>query len=568
MTPVLYKSAALHHPKIGKEVIKLIFPWDSLHLSQIKEVLGRAWHKEHKYWTIPLTLQNCVWLKESGYIMHPDLKAWANKAYKLSKTPITDLIIPNFKCDLKPYQKGGIIKTVEWNGRILIADEMGLGKTVQALGYLQLNPTLRPAIVVCPATLKFNWQNEANKWMDNPNTHILSGTKVDGWVYNDIIIINYNILSFWVKYLKTLKPQVIILDESHYIKNPSTKRSKAVTTLCKGVPHVLALSGTPIENRPLEIYTTINLLHPALFPSAWKFKHKYCGAKHNGFGWDFNGASNIEELYRILTENVMIRRKKKDVLTELPDKTYTFVPLEITNRSEYNRAEKDFKKYMMDSVEVELKTELQQFMKKYEIEAINFGGHELQALKEEKAEKATALAQIEILKQLAVKGKIAACMEWIEDFLESGEKLVVFCEHIFIIDMLMHHFGKIAVKIDGSVSMKNRNEAVVAFQNSKKIKLFVGNAAAEVGITLTAASNVAVLEYPWAPGKLAQRIDRVHRITQKNAVGVYYLMALNTIEEKIATMLDSKQRVLDGLLDGKETLEVDLFSELINEYKN
>ena len=188
----------------------------------------------------------------------------------------------------------------------------------------------------------------------------------------------------------------------------------------------------------------------------------------------------------------------------------------------------------------------------------------------ERASNAATLAEIEGLKQLAVQGKMKQAIDWIQNFLDSDGKLVVFAVHKFVIDALMTHFGtQLAVKIDGSTPMADRQRAVDVFQHNPECRLFIGNIqAAGIGITLTTASNVVFLELPWQPGALVQAEDRCHRIGQKDSVNIYYLLATDTIEEKIAQLLDRKRKILDAVLDGKETDQESLLSELMNEYKN
>ncbi len=237
----------------------------------------------------------------------------------------------------------------------------------------------------------------------------------------------------------------------------------------------------------------------------------------------------------------MIRRKKADVLTELPDKIRSFVPLEITNRNEYDYVEANFIDWLKDNISDS---------------------------KAERAKRAEELVKVETLKQLAVKGKIKQVVEWIKDFLDSDGKLVVFAIHKETISALMEEFKNVAVKLDGSIPQNKRTEIAEQFQSDPNIRLFVGNIqAAGVAITLTAASSVAFVELPWTPGELSQAEDRCHRIGQKNAVNIYYLIAENTIEETIAKLLDTKRQVLDRVLDGTETDEQNLFSELLKKYK-
>lgn len=546
------KKSAILINDTNESVIKIILPYSISNLKEMHSIDGRKWNKKDKFWTIPLSLENVFKLKKWKYSLEHSLRNWANKEWKrerdtIKKLKIKKLKIKNLKGTLFPFQKKGVIFLENHNGRALLADEMGLGKTIQALAWLQLHRKKRPVIIICPASLKLNWEAETRKWIEYKNIQILSGNTPHPIFNTDILIINFDILSYWILSLKKIAPQIIIIDEAHYMKSNSTKRTKAIKQLCKDIPHIIALSGTPIMSKPVEIYNIIHLLNPSIFPNKWTFLHKYCGAKHNGFGWDFSGATNAQELHQILTNKIMIRRKKKNVLKDLPDKIYSLVPLNIDNRKEYNEAEQDFIQYILDKIPSASKQ-----------------------LKKEKTENATILAQIEELKQLAAKGKMNFVIKWIEIFLESDEKLILFATHKFVINTLMLHFDNLAVKIDGSVNQKKRQEAVKAFQNLKKIKLFIGNIqAAGEGISLTASSNVAFIEYPWTPGKLIQAADRAHRINQKYTVNIHYLIASDTIEEKIAILLNKKQKVLDTVLDGVSgATNSSILIDLLKEYRN
>ncbi|MEK9207950.1 MAG: DEAD/DEAH box helicase, partial [Patescibacteria group bacterium] len=436
----------------------------------------------------------------------------------------------------------------------LIADSMGLGKTCQALTYLQHHPELRPAIITVPASLKLNWAKEIKLWMSvNYDFHIISGrhSQRERLPKADIYIINYDILSVSnpdakkksEKYvcrpdILGIEPKIVIADEAHVWKSPDAQRTKAMMDLAKRVPYFIALTGTPIVNRPIEIYNCIKAIEPKLFPSYFQYAMKYCGAKHNGYGWNFNGASNTQELHEKLS-SIMIRRKKEEVLKDLPPKIRTVIPMELDNQREYNTAEADLIGWLR----------------------INFGNG-----KAEKAQQAEALARIGELKRLAVRGKLKGCIEWIEDFLESGEKLVVFAVHKFVIDALMEHFTGKAVKIDGSVS--NRQAPVDAFQDDDSVRLFIGNIqAAGVGITLTKASNTCFLELGFSPSLHEQAEDRVHRIGQTaDSVTAWYLLAAGTMEEEIAELIDAKRKIVAKVIDGQDIDEESLLSELMKKY--
>jgi len=332
-----------------------------------------------------------------------------------------------------------------------------------------------------------------------------------------------------------------LVHNCHYIKSSKAQRTKAVKKLGKNIEHIIALTGTPIENRPIEIYNAWKLIDPVGCPNYMYYTQHFCNAHNNGFGININGASNTLELNSILTSTIMIRRKKSDVLKELPEKIRSFVPLELANKTEYREAEKDFIAFVK---------------KEKGLEAA------------QRASNAESFAKIEGLKQLAVKGKLKQAIEWITDFLESDQKLVVFAIHKFVIEKLEEEFKDVCVKIDGSVSIPLRQKAVEEFQGNEKVKLFIGNIQSSgVGITLTAASNVAFLELPWSPSAAQQAEDRCHRIGQKNAVTVHFLLSQNTIEEKLAQIIDTKQVILNAVLDGQDTDQESLLTEIMKQYE-
>ena len=530
-------------------VVKIVFPYNQEDLNRVRSLPSRKYHSEHKYWSTPLSEETVLQLKGWGFTLDDKLIQYLKDMdeKKLHVNQVSEIEVPGLRKTLYPFQKRGVGFIEAKNGRALVGDEMGLGKTMQALAWMQLHPEKRPVIIVVPASLKLNWEREIMAWMtDWGRIEILQGTKPTPMMLAKlkpatIIIINYDILSYWVDELLKLNPKVLITDECHYYKNNKAKRTKAIKKLGKHISHVIALSGTPIVNRPEEMLNAIQLIDPAIMPNRWDYLRKYCGAKYNGYGWDFSGATNTGELHEKLTNSIMIRRKKSDVLPDLPDKVRSFIPLELDNASEYNRAEADFIEFVS-----------------------NTKGQEAA----DRASNAATLAEIEGLKQLAVRGKMNQVIDWIKDFLDVDGKLVVFATHKFVIDRLQDEFMMRCVKVDGSVTGENRQKAVDRFQTDDSVRLFIGNIkAAGVGITLTASSNVAFIELPWTPGDVTQAEDRVHRIGQKDSVNIHYLLANGTIEEKIARLIDSKRKVLDAVLDGVETESESLLSELMKEYQ-
>lgn len=447
--------------------------------------------------------------------------------------------------EMYPFQKAGLEFIELTDGNALVADQMGLGKTIQALAYLGLHPEYRPVIIVCPASLKGNWEFEAKTWLNNDqnnNIEIINGGKLKTPT-GDIVIINYDIIDKWCETLEKYNAQVIIFDESHYVKNSKSARSKTASKLSKDIPHKILLTGTPVLNRPAELWNQLQILKHKAYPDEMFFQwHKrFCDATQNRWGWDFSGNSNLEQLAESL-KTVMIRRTKGEVLTELPEKQRTSIFIPIDNETEYKTADKDLREWIADNRD----------SNNYDKPSTGI----------------EHLARIELLRQVAVKGKLKGAIDWIKMFLASGEKLVVFATHKKVISALMEAFGECAVKIDGSVPASKRQDIVNTFQTDDKVKLFVGNIeAAGVGITLTASSNVSFLELPWTPADLEQAEDRCHRISQKNAVNIYYLLAKGTIDKNISAMVERKRNVIVQITDDDKSLGFDLFDDDENNLK-
>jgi SWI/SNF-related matrix-associated actin-dependent regulator of chromatin subfamily A-like protein 1 len=558
-TPEATAAAPKEKPKawLSDNTIVAKFEYDVEMVEKVKTLPGRRWLKEKKVWAMPVSMAAITALAGWGFEFDAALKA---KAISLAPAEVGELDLPE-GAGLYPFQKIGVEFLESRRGRGLVADEMGLGKTIQALMWLRIHPEARPAVVVVPASLKLNWRKEARKWLDPRERVIIVNGKPNGNAdlpgEGDVIVINYDILPDitgpdpndrtgkkrvlvgfgWWKHIKKFKPQALIIDECHMIKNHKAQRTQAVRDLARGIPHVIALSGTPIINRPIEFYNAINLIRPELFPSWWDFTQRFCGRTRTRFGTDVSGSTNTDELHRILTETIMIRRLKRDVLAELPAKIRSVLPLEMTNRREYNQAASDFLGWLEQREGVEAA---------------------------DRAAGAEALVAIGKLKQLAAKGKMAAAKSWISDVLESGEKLILFAVHHWVIDEIMEEFAGRAVRLTGKENQEQRQEAVDRFQSDDSIRLFVGNVkAAGVGITLTAATQVAFLELGWSPGEHDQAEDRAHRIGQEEVVNITYLVAEGTVEEEIAQLIDEKRAVLASVLDGRQPEKTEMLKELL-----
>ena len=265
-------------------------------LDGVRGIPGRAFEPATKKWNAPLNKYTLDALEGMGFKLDAGLAAWREAQGKG-----VDIRFPD-GLSLYRFQREGLAELVRLEGRALLADEMGLGKTIQAIAYMALHKDQRPAVVVVPASLKLNWQREINRWMPGENANVVSGK--GGKLVGNIDIINYDVLGDHAETIRRINPKLVIIDECHYTKNLKAQRTKAVRDICKGVKHIIALSGTPIVNRPVEFYNVLSLLNPQMFPSFQRFANEFCAPVWNGFGMDYKGASNTEKLNEVLKKSL------------------------------------------------------------------------------------------------------------------------------------------------------------------------------------------------------------------------------------------------------------------------
>ena len=536
------------------DYIEVYFRYDSVLVERIKSVAGRSYSPKKRCWKIPFSSKSIEGLNKvisnySFYIpesLRDKMSNTVEKAkimYDLSASlGIDSLDIAGLSGKLRPFQKSGVLyalQAIKNCGGCIIGDEMGLGKTVEAIAVLQSLNNF-PALIVCPATLKLNWKNEISKWLPQRTVDIWNGKN-----NADILIINYESLYKYRVELKNKEFKAIVFDECHYIKNKDSQRFKASRFIVEQIPVKLFLSGTVILNHPKELLTVLMLLNilPKLgVKDSWNYLVKYCDGKQTIYGWNFDGASNTKELNTVLRSTCYIRRLKTNVLSELPEKQRVVVPFNISKK-DANLIKEDIKNVIGKYKEA----------KEYK--------------KNEEASLPGLISQIERIKQAVVELKFDGIIEWIENFLESGEKLVVFAHHIDFVQRIAQRFN--AQYLDGTTTTEHRQKAVEDFQNNPNTKLIVlGIKVGGVGITLTAASNVAFVELGWNPAEMLQAEDRLHRIGQKNAVTAWYLLAENSIEEAIFNLIERKRGVVDAVLDGKtEESTENIVYKLIEQFK-
>lgn len=460
---------------------------------------------------------------------------------ELSRAHRAELHVPGLGGQLKPFQRAGVAYLLQ-RRRAFLADEQGLGKTIEALATLQAADAF-PAVVVCPANLKLNWLREIAAWLPGRSVAELSGlgtgAAAEPLPGADVTVLNYDILHARARELIDGSPRALVLDEAHYCKNPTAKRTRAVQQLAAAIPAdgiVLALTGTPIVNRPAELIPQLRIIG--------RLEDFGSGAQ---FGKRFRGADAHHRLHWHLRARCFVRRLKRDVLPQLPAKTRSVVPIELDNQAEYRLAESDLVAWLR-SQPLDLR--------------------ELDA-KLAAAVRAERLVRLSALKLLAARGKLPGALAWIHDFRSSGERLVVFARHREVQRAVMARFPD-ALHILGEDSPARRDEALRAFQapDSPANQLIVCSMeVAGQGLTLTRASNVAFLELDWTPAKHDQAEDRCHRIGQQDAVNAYYLLAAETVDETIATLLERKRSVIEAVTDGREEDEEGVVDALVRELR-
>jgi SWI/SNF-related matrix-associated actin-dependent regulator of chromatin subfamily A-like protein 1 len=436
--------------------------------------------------------------------------------------------------ELRPFQRAGVAYVLAARNTFL-ADEQGLGKTVQALAALEADDAF-PAVVVCPASLKLNWKREIEHWLPHRSVTVISGTGATPPAA-EITVLNYEIVHAHRVRLALREPQALVLDESHYVKNPRAKRTKAVRRLAEALPKDalrLALTGTPVMNHPDELIAQLRIIgRLAEFGSGARFARR------------FQGPGAEQRIHWHLRRRCFVRRLKADVLPQLPAKRQVVVPVALENEREYRLAEKDVIAWLRE-----------QPLDLSELEA-----------RVAAALRAERLAQLNALKRLAARGKCGPALAWIGDFLASDEPLVVFAGHREVQDLLVERFPD-ARHLLGRDSAIAREAAVQAFQEPDGPQLIIcSTRVGAQGITLTRASNVAFLDLEWTPAIHDQAEDRCHRIGQDDAVTAWYLLAAGTIDETMIELIARKRGIVGAVTDGRADESEALVQAVVRELR-
>lgn len=435
-----------------------------------------------------------------------------------------------------PFQRAGIAYALA-HTHTLIADEMGLGKTVQAIGVMNANVDIRSVLVVCPASLKGNWRAELDAWFGDGSGFNWRKTKAGhighGHLSRSVTVevVNYDML----KHVEPFPYDLAVFDEFQYCKNGKAKRTQLAIALAHAAKKVIGLTGTPINNRPKELYSQLLALKSDL---AWadtpkgcdkkevNFLFRYCGPQKVWTGrkyvTSFDGATNLDELQERLRSDLMVRRLKADVLTELPAKVRQVIPLDVVTGCE-----------------------------DYDIGEITDENYEAVIAGLRKSNK-VAFEDISAERHTQAIAKIPQAVEFIREALDAdpAKKIIVFAHHHDVLDGLAEGLSEYGIaRIDGRTDTATRQAVVQSFQEGPA-RVFVGSlTAASTGLTLTASSHVVFVELDWQPGTMAQAEDRAHRIGQRESVLVQWLVVNGSLDSKIAKILVKKTGVISAALD-------------------
>ena len=462
---------------------------------------------------------------------------------------------------LRDYQKE-CVQFIEYQGgRALLSLDIGLGKTLTSLLYMDWKNAY-PAVIICPASVKAHWINEYKKWIGkNHKIKILYG--IDSLDYdeekNDIVVLNYELLSRHIleepdtkkrnpdEYLKRFKfnnYKMVILDESHRLQSEKSKIFTSMQYLCDGVENVIALTGTPIINKPSELFNTLTIVKPEIFNNRHSYLHRFCNPKLIVIGrypngnvkkaWQFKGSTNESELNYLLTKHVMIRFLKTDVKNSLPDKIPVVFSQKLPNINEYNKLSEQIKQEILEG------------------------------------NKTKALTKFEELKQKAFELKFELLVTFLQESLQKTDKIIVFAWNKDALDKLENRFKKISVRVSGITKATDKFKNVDKFIENKKIKLFLANyrsAGEGIDKLQTVCHTCVFAQLPWHKSMINQCVGRVWREGQNNKVSEYFFVAAETIEEEILEIIDKKSEISSSVVDGVKVSEDDLLLTLLNKYK-
>ncbi len=525
----------------------------------IREIPGRRFDAVNKCWLVPIQEREAVEQFSRSYRVPFESRQQERAEIVGEIPPMPELTVEvPTALELYPYQKQGVAYCLQ-HPKTIIGDKPGLGKTAQSIASVIAHGAY-PCLIICPASLKINWQREVRKWGGKSmNAIILSEKNKRTWHHfydanlAQFFIVNYESLKKYfvegftnregqrlmVSHIK-FKPSIsmfksVIIDESHRCKNGSTQQSKFCMGISKGKEVVLLLTGTPVVNKPKDLIPQLHIMEMlGAFGGYKRFVDRYCSGAQE--------ASNLRELNYRLNLTCFFQREKHDVLKDLPSKTRQTILCDITNRKEYADAERD----------------LIQYLASYR----NASEEE-----QRRAMRGEVIVRINVLRQIGARGKVKEVKEFIDDLTATGEKLILFMNLIELGDTFKSLYPD-AVVIRGGMSAEAKQASVDRFQSDPTCMLAICNIkAAGVGLTLTASSQVAFVEFPWTFADCEQCEDRAHRIGQKSNVTCSYFLGQNTIDEHIYEIIQTKKNIAQTITGSNEQVEENVVDAIMNLFK-
>jgi SNF2 family DNA or RNA helicase len=438
---------------------------------------------------------------------------------------------------LRPYQRNGylwIARLNSWGAGALLADDMGLGKTIQTIAFLLLKKDEGPSLVVAPASVAPNWKTELERFAPTLNVLMLNtSTNRHQTLHEakagDVVVTTYGILLSIQDDITQKQWNVACLDEAHIIKNRGAKTSAAAMKI--QATNRVMLTGTPVQNHLGELWSLFQFVNPGLLGGYEHFSQKFIIPIEG-----FHDKEKQEQLEHIV-HPFMLRRTKQAVLRELPEKT------EIYHSVELSRDELA----IYESIRIRAERMLQ----------ASGGEADMHVLAEiTRLRQAACSAQLIEPKWTGECSKITALAELLQGVIEGGNRALVFSQFVSFFDLVRRELDRLGMKyfyIDGSTPVKKRTEMVEAFQKGENSLFLISLKAGGLGLNLTGANYVFLLDPWWNPAIEQQATDRAHRIGQHQAVTVYHLVSKNTIEEKIIRLHQTKRHLADNILAGTDT---------------
>jgi SWI/SNF-related matrix-associated actin-dependent regulator 1 of chromatin subfamily A len=472
----------------------------------------------------------------------PLTEFWVPKSSLIKTHNVEKVDVDYSKYNHRPpleHQKEAVEK-LAGSRRFILADDMGLGKTTATI-IAALETRSKKILIICPASLKINWQREIENYSDRP-VYIAEGKKFS--TESDFVIVNYDILKNFHdtdpkkkngSILNQSNFDLVILDEAHMISNPQAQRTKIINHFVKDIKRVWLLTGTPMTSRPMNYYNLLNIIESPVAQNWMAYAIRYCQGYQFMAGrrkvWNVTGASNLEEL-RDRTSKQILRRLKEDVL-DLPDKIISPVYLRLKSK-EYEELMGEYYDWFDNK-------------------------------KDESSSLTVQFSKLMKVRKVIANEKTKQTIEFAENIIEQGKKVIIFTNFTDTLQTIYQHFGKQAVYLDGSCSKPHRQNAVDEFQENDKIKVFVGNLkAAGVGLTLTAAEVVIMNDLSFVPAEHAQAEDRAYRYGQKSNVLVYYPLYENTIEGAVYDILNRKKEIIRTVMGDQQPENVgDVVEEIL-----